>query len=1213
MNALFDQVSTDQQFSTDLAGDEDWRLFAPKLDDNGTTYATIRKLVLLSSGDAISKLEDFARSLSNDGLFILRARAAALVLRDLLGMGWEVRADREWIFVRPSTGPEGSNKEAIRRQLEFGREDQLRESSNRKFLYALERPSRFSALEPVTNLIADGRRIASQIRDLQGQGAGIAVEALKGICDPYLQLVDADTRDEFTGIRLMDIWRYFRHNWATRYRSTPGRNIFYLIRDRAQPNHPVMGITALGNAVMQLTPRDTALGWTIEGLEECLSRGEVSDSEVLASFRRRLSSDLTEIYLKDLPVGEIKLDEITDELLGRLLIIESQAVGDRLDRLRDADEQVAATRRVEVFDDTNLEALALTPLFRAKRARAVRELLRAIREVEQARSISDLLKTADGQWAIGQAIRQLKKQFSATGLMEITVCGAVPPYNHLLGGKLACLLMMSPRIVEDYASRYENTYSIIASQMAGRLIVKRPELVFLGTSSLYNRSSQYNRVKLPAGTVPGQTREISYALVGETLGFGSPNLSSETESLLEKLSRETREYRNVNFMFGEGQSPKLRQMREGFAALGLNRTNVLNHGSRRTVYGVHLAENTVRYLLGVDEKPIYSLPANATSTDAIAEFWRKRWLANRLGYAPALDAVSRSTPLSERVSRLIPETRNSPQLSFFSVEGAEDRHMALVAAEDEKLAFIRQLYRDESAYSDHVKLGRLRELNVRTKLDEVVRKIVRSGGSVVITGNAGDGKTHTIRLLESDLKAANARVIIDASAVTQEEVIADWVQAREASQPFCIAINEGPLIDLIRTHCAAHPWLEEVRQQLLGLVSYVQVDEEDETRYQPEPGSTVVIDLSLRRTLAPDLIKRVVEKLTDDVWYSSCASCSGEGSCPVSYNRTMLRNPQVQERLVALLNRVAERGVRATFREVLAFVSYLIFGGRPCAELNQEPQSDQNRYYWNAFEGQGSIFEALETGLDPFRQTAPRVDEDLWRGRYQAEDFVGHSIHPTTPRNLDAVREHQEQAALDGFVALKRRWYFEHPLGTLTHMDYADRLLHELQDNGLSTQLRVGRIIALINEWWNPADRDQQDRLRLWTRLSYSPRANGKAMVSGRDVSNLRLNLFKPRLAPALRAAFGEQATDHIVLAPPDNIRFANLVIDRKLLACLLFKGATEHADEVERRLTRFNDALAQHAEVGSHVRTIEVLDPDSELNVRVRVDLSQRRYDSAQ
>lgn len=533
--------------------------------------------------------------------------------------------------------------------------------------------------------------------------------------------------------------------------------------------------------------------------------------------------------------------------------------------------------------------------------------------------------------------------------------------------------------------------------------------------------------------------------------------------------------------------------------------------------------------------------------------------------------------------------------------------------EDEKLAFIRQLYRDESAYSDHVKISRLRELNIRTKLDDVVRRIVRAGGSVVITGNAGDGKTHTIRLLENDLKAADARVISDASAVSHEEIVAKWKEARDANAPFCIAINEGPLIELIRLQSANAPWLAEVHQQLLSLVDYVPVDQETDERFTPVAGATVVIDLSLRRTLAPDLIGRIIDKLTADVWYENCEGCPHLASCPVHVNRTMLRNERVKVRTVELLERVGERGLRATFREALGFVSYLIFGGRRCADLMAEGPSGTTHYSWFAFEGQGAIFENIAAGLDPVRQTEPRVDEDLWRGRHQPADFAGNALSPVVPRDLDEIRRHDEDRATYAFIALKRRWYFEHPEGKLRYATRPDREFAELQNSDLSSQLRVGRLIALINGWWNRADKNQQDHLRLWTRLAYSPRAQGRAMVSGRMVSSLRLNLLKPRLAPALRAAFGTQLADHLLLAPLDNVRFASLVVDRRLLLHLMSAGTADAADDLERRLGRFNDSLAQHAEAGSHVRTIEMLDPDTDLQVRVRVDLKQRRYDSAE
>ena len=59
--------------------------------------------------------------------------------------------------------------------------------------------------------------------------------------------------------------------------------------------------------------------------------------------------------------------------------------------------------------------------------------------------------------------------------------------------------------------------------------------------------------------------------LGISKGYGSPNLSSETEAALERLGEYIRAYRNVNFVFGEGQSPKMRRLRESFDALGLRR------------------------------------------------------------------------------------------------------------------------------------------------------------------------------------------------------------------------------------------------------------------------------------------------------------------------------------------------------------------------------------------------------------------------------------------------------------------------------------------------------------------------------------------------------------------------------------------------------------------------------------------------------------------
>ena len=93
------------------------------------------------------------------------------------------------------------------------------------------------------------------------------------IVSPYIQQVTND-KDIYTGYKLSDIWRrYFRYTWSIPYRNHAGcRNIYYLVRDEAQENHPVIGIFALGNSVLNLTVRDNDIGWTVDAVENSMAR-----------------------------------------------------------------------------------------------------------------------------------------------------------------------------------------------------------------------------------------------------------------------------------------------------------------------------------------------------------------------------------------------------------------------------------------------------------------------------------------------------------------------------------------------------------------------------------------------------------------------------------------------------------------------------------------------------------------------------------------------------------------------------------------------------------------------------------------------------------------------------------------------------------------------------------------------------------------------------
>ena len=91
-----------------------------------------------------------------------------------------------------------------------------------------------------------------------------------------------DAVDEFTGIPLGDVWRYFRYTWTIPATNIPGRQLWYVVRDAAHSHHAVMGIAALSNAPLQLKERDAALSWTFEAFREEAEHALTSESAAAA-------------------------------------------------------------------------------------------------------------------------------------------------------------------------------------------------------------------------------------------------------------------------------------------------------------------------------------------------------------------------------------------------------------------------------------------------------------------------------------------------------------------------------------------------------------------------------------------------------------------------------------------------------------------------------------------------------------------------------------------------------------------------------------------------------------------------------------------------------------------------------------------------------------------------------------------------------------------
>ena len=122
----------------------------------------------------------------------------------------------------------------------------------------------------------------------------------------------------------------------------------------------------------------------------------------------------------------------------------------------------------------------------------------------------------------------------------------------------------------------------------------------------------------------------------------------------------SKEARKVNSIFGEGVNPLMRKIREGMELLGLPSDVLMNHGNKRVVYGIALARNFREVLLGFTDSAQYNVPRTRDKlrTEMLADFWRKRWLLNRMEKPGILEEVTKNTtvyPIRHGAQVSIPE------------------------------------------------------------------------------------------------------------------------------------------------------------------------------------------------------------------------------------------------------------------------------------------------------------------------------------------------------------------------------------------------------------------------------------------------------------------------------------------------------------------------------------------------------------------------------
>jgi hypothetical protein len=367
---------------------------------------------------------------------------------------------------------------------------------------------------------------------------------------------------------------------------------------------------------------------------------------------------------------------------------------------------------------------------------------------------------------------------------------------------------------------------------------------------------------------------------------------------------------------------------------------------------------------------------------------------------------------------------------------------------------------------------------VPTALDRSLEPATLNGDFklVLISGNAGDGKTAFIQQVEAEARLRGATVTpygtgngtvfelngrrfqtnYDGSQDEGDKVnddvlrqfFATFAGADSASWPDnetrLIAINEGRLIDFLEQFGNEFPRLKHLVNR--GLRTG-----------EPEEGLAVV-NLNLRSVVAeaagtPSILARLIQRLTEPKFWAPCRNCDLRDKCYAHHNALTFANPtagaQVIQRLELLYRLLTLRAkLHITLRDLRSALAYLLVGTRDCDEIHElyergARQEIAHGFYFNGWAAFGDVTRdrllRLLREVDVGQTSDPKLDRAFDfhppdpapalmdfepRGRYDRD--LLQAVYQDLPvdiasrNNLPRFKRHRDYVSM-----LRRRHFFE--------------------------------------------------------------------------------------------------------------------------------------------------------------------------------------------
>ncbi|PSL08138.1 serine/threonine protein kinase [Haloactinopolyspora alba] len=382
---------------------------------------------------------------------------------------------------------------------------------------------------------------------------------------------------------------------------------------------------------------------------------------------------------------------------------------------------------------------------------------------------------------------------------------------------------------------------------------------------------------------------------------------------------------------------------------------------------------------------------------------------------------------------------------------------------------------------------------VPTGLDLALTPSVLAGAHslVIVTGNAGDGKTAFLESLAATARERGATFTSERAngadfelngrrfdtnydgSQDEDGVVSDDVLT-EFFAPFAgadevgvltgetrlIAVNEGRLVDFL----SHHP------EEFAALTRVVEVGLRGE---DDEPGPVAVVNLNLRDvTVRPadtlngegsnnSILERMLDSLVRPEFWSACEGCALFEGCYARQNAATIAHPvvgpQIKERMRRIYEIAQLRGrLHITLRDLRSALAYTLTSGRDCAEIHDLYEAKESRlilasHYFNAYRGGDTVIERDRLLNQLHQVDVARSPQPVLDRRLASEGLLKHYLVSASDRitpERDLLRAmHPEVNGADAnadeiieFVSAARRLsYFEmrDPVEAVKMLPYA--------------------------------------------------------------------------------------------------------------------------------------------------------------------------------